>query len=60
MDCFDRIAELSVLSEDGIIVAEHGADEPLEDELAGYLKMKEKIYGTISISIYGIDLEENT
>ena len=59
-DCFDRIAELSLLSEDGIIVAEHAADEPLEDELAGYSKIKEKIYGKISISIYGIDLEEDT
>lgn len=59
-DCFDRISELSLLSDEGIIVAEHGADEPLEDELAGYSKLKEKTYGTISISIYGISLEENT
>lgn len=58
-DCFRQITELSLLSEDGVIVAEHGADNILEDEIFGFRKIKEKIYGTISISIYGaIDLEE--
>jgi len=56
--CFQMISELSILSEEGIIVAEHGAEEVLTDELFGFVKIKEKTYGTISISIYGFDLEE--
>jgi 16S rRNA (guanine(966)-N(2))-methyltransferase RsmD len=56
-DCFELISENSRLSDEGVIVAEHGADEPLEDELSGFVKIKEKIYGKIVISIYGIDLE---
>ena len=58
-DCMSHIAKLSLLSEDGVIVAEHGTDERLEDEIAGYTKIKEKVYGTITISVYGIDLEDN-
>jgi len=57
--CFAIISELSLLTEDGIIVAEHGADKPLDDEIFGFTKIKEKKYGKISVSIYGIDLEEN-
>ena len=56
--CFEFIAKNSLLSGDGVIVAEHGAEEILNDEIYGYLKIKEKIYGTIAISIYGVDLEE--
>lgn len=57
-DCFKLISELSLLSEDGIVVAEHAADEPLADELSGFAKIKEKIYGKKLISIYSINLEE--
>ena len=56
--CFEMISDLSLLSDEGIIVAEHGEKEPLADELFGLIKIKEKIYGTIAISIYGLDLEE--
>lgn len=58
-NCFSIISELSLLSEDGVIVAEHGVDKPLDDEIYGFVKMKEKKYGKISVSIYGTDLEEN-
>jgi len=58
-DCFSIISELSLLSEDGVIVAEHGLDKPLDDEIHGFIKIKEKRYGKISVSIYGIDSEEN-
>lgn len=54
-ECFHQIANLSLLSEEGIIVAEHGAEDPLEDRLSGFVKIKEKIYGTVTISIYRID-----
>jgi len=57
-DCFQLISELSLLSEDGIIVAEHGVKDFLEDQISGFAKIKEKTYGTISVSIYGINLEE--
>lgn len=54
-ECLHQIATLSLLSEEGIIVAEHGAEDSLEDKLSGFTKIKEKTYGTITISIYGID-----
>ncbi len=56
--CFKIIAEQSLLSEEGIILAEHGTREKLADEIYGFVKLKEKTYGTITISIYGLDLEE--
>lgn len=54
-ECLHQIEASSLLSEEGIIVAEHGAEDPLEDRLSGFTKIKEKTYGTISISIYAID-----
>ncbi|HWQ80378.1 MAG TPA: 16S rRNA (guanine(966)-N(2))-methyltransferase RsmD [Anaerovoracaceae bacterium] len=57
-ECFGLIAGLSLLNEGGIIVAEHGSDEPLEEKISGCVRIKEKIYGTITISIYRKDLEE--
>ncbi|MDD2190166.1 MAG: 16S rRNA (guanine(966)-N(2))-methyltransferase RsmD [Eubacteriales bacterium] len=58
--CFDLISELSLLSEEGVIVAEHAAEEPLPDVMAGFTRIKEKKYGSISTSIYSSadDLEE--
>ena len=56
--CFETISELKLLSCEGIIVAEHGAVDMLSDELSGFVKIKEKIYGTIAISIYALE-EEN-
>lgn len=56
--CLASISELSLMSADGIIVTEHGADELLPDEVYGFYKIKEKRYGTISITIYGLNLEE--
>jgi 16S rRNA (guanine(966)-N(2))-methyltransferase RsmD len=58
-ECIAQIAKQSLLSDDGVIVAEHGTKEQLEEEIAGFMKIKEKVYGTITISIYGIDLEDN-
>lgn len=57
-DCITLISELSLLSEDGIIVVEHGAKDMMDNRIAGFMKIKEKKYGTISISIYAIDLED--
>jgi 16S rRNA G966 N2-methylase RsmD len=52
-DCFAKIREHNRLAEDGIIVAEHGEREILDDELSGFVKIKEKKYGSIVVSIYG-------
>ena len=58
--CIDLISGLSLLSEEGVIVAEHVAGEPLPDVLSGFTRRKEKKYGTIAISIYSAyDLEED-
>lgn len=57
-ECFGLISGLSLLKAGGIIVAEHSADEPLEDTISGYARIREKTYGTITVSIYRKDLEE--
>lgn len=57
-ECLRHISRLSLLSGEGIIVAEHETDEPLEDRISGFIKIKEKTYGTTEISIYRNDLEE--
>ena len=52
-DCFRLIREHEKLSEEGIIVAEHGERESLPEELEGFRKIKEKKYGSIVVSIFG-------
>ncbi len=46
------IAEMGLLAEGGVIVAEHGSDKDLPEELYGFHKVKEKRYGIVVISIY--------
>ena len=53
IDCISLISELELLSDNGLVVAEHGREEELPDEVAGLEKIKEKKYGTIVITIYG-------
>lgn len=52
-NCFQQIRDLDLLAEEGIIIAEHGHREDFQDEMYGFVKLKEKRYGTIVISIYG-------
>lgn len=52
-DCISLITENKLLAKDGIIIAEHGKDEKLPDEIADFTKIKERKYGAIIISIYG-------
>lgn len=52
-DCFDLICQLGLLAEDGVIVAEHRKEEVLPEKLADFVKIKERKYGTVVISIYG-------
>ena len=51
-EAMKAIAEMDLLAEDGVIVAEHGSDKDLPEELYGFHKVKEKRYGIVVISIY--------
>lgn len=50
--CLKKIEESSILSEDGVIVIEHGKREILEDRIGAFTKIKEKRYGTILVSLF--------
>ena len=50
--CLKKIEDLSILSEDGVIVIEHGKREILEDQIGIFTKIKEKRYGTILVSLF--------
>lgn len=49
---FEKIRELELLQEDGIIVAEHGKNFDMPEELCGFEKIKEKRYSHIVLSLY--------
>lgn len=51
--CFEMICEHDLLADDGVIIAEHRRDEPMPEELCGFVREKEKKYGTVILSIYG-------
>ena len=51
--CFEKIRELELLAEDGIIVAEHATEDAFPEELAGFTKIKDRKYGSMTITIYG-------
>ena len=57
-DCFELIAELELLAEDGIIVAEHASNDVFPEELAGFVKFKDRKYGSQTFSIYGLPEDE--
>lgn len=52
---FECVRENDILSNDGIIVTEHGSDEKLPDELFGFTRIKEKRYGISIVSLYKKD-----
>lgn len=51
-ECFRLIREYDRLSDEGIIVAEHGEKERLPEVFEGYTKIKEKQYGSIVVSVF--------
>lgn len=53
-ECITKIIDLSLIKEDGIIVAEHGSDQILPLKIGNLTKYKGKKYGTIYIDIYAI------
>lgn len=54
----ERILEQDILSEDGIVVAEHHSTEKLPERIGTLKKLKEKKYGTILVNFYGKEEEE--
>ena len=52
LNCMDIIAQRGLLSEEGIIVAEHDAKDQMPDKLPGLRKIKHKKYGSIGVSVY--------
>ncbi|GHU49386.1 RNA methyltransferase [Clostridia bacterium] len=52
-ECFDLIIRCGLLSEDGIVVAEHDADSPLPDDISGLTKIREKRYGSTGVTLLG-------
>lgn len=46
------IDQANVISDDGIVVAEHSAKEKLPERISGFTRIKERKYGTIAITIY--------
>lgn len=52
--CFKLINTFDLIKEDGVIIAEHSVKNPLEDRYSNLVKVKEKKYGTIMLSIYRV------
>lgn len=50
--CFELIRELDLLSESGAILAEHNKKDVLPEEYFGYKKLKDRDYGTITLTVY--------
>ncbi|MCD7033916.1 16S rRNA (guanine(966)-N(2))-methyltransferase RsmD [Metabacillus sp. GX 13764] len=53
----NSIGEAGILDEKGYIVAEHGTEESLPDELGELVKLKGELYGTTAVSIFGYSLK---
>ena len=51
--CFQMIRELDILADEGIIVAEHNERDVFADEIEGFVKLRDRNYGTIAVTIYG-------
>lgn len=50
--CFEAIRERELLSDGGMIIAEHRKEENMPDDMSGFKKLKERKYGRIVLSIY--------
>lgn len=51
-EAFRLIREHGLLAEGGLIVCEHRKEEELPEEIAGFLREKERRYGIVKLSIY--------
>ena len=50
--CLNQIDALDLLDEEGIIITEHGVHDPVPQQAGNLIKVKEKKYGKIMVSIY--------
>lgn len=51
--CLLTISQQDLLREGGVIIAEHGKEEILPDMAGRFVRIKEKKYGTIRLTLYG-------
>ncbi|MGN0658732.1 MAG: 16S rRNA (guanine(966)-N(2))-methyltransferase RsmD [Emergencia sp.] len=56
--CLELIDSLDLLNEDGIIIAEHGVRDQVPETAGRLVKVKERKYGKIMVSIYRFAEEE--
>ncbi|MEE0742548.1 MAG: 16S rRNA (guanine(966)-N(2))-methyltransferase RsmD [Emergencia sp.] len=56
--CLEMIDSLDLLNEDGIIIAEHGARDPMPQQVGRLVRVKERTYGRIMVSIYTLQQEQ--
>lgn len=56
--CLEMIEALDLLTEEGIIIAEHGVRDQVPDQIGRLAKVKERRYGKILVSIYRYIAEE--
>lgn len=52
------LSDSGLVPEGGIVVAEHGKEEQLPEAVAGFVKIKEKNYGRIAVSVYEREEDE--
>lgn len=50
--CLEEIDALDLLDEDGIIIAEHGIRDDVPEAVGNLVKVRERKYGKIAVSIY--------
>lgn len=56
--CLEQIETLDLLNEEGIIIAEHGKYDEVPEQVGRLIKVKERRYGKILVSIYQYQSEE--
>ena len=49
---FETVEETGLLKDDGLIIAEHWHTMEMADKICGFVKVKERKYGHIILSIY--------
>lgn len=54
-NCFEKLLEMEILQQESLVVAEHGLEEALPEQISYLTKVKEKRYGQVVISIYQFD-----
>lgn len=56
--CLETIEELDLLTDDGIIIAEHGVHDFVPEKIGKFEMIKERKYGKIVVTIYSVAAAE--